>query len=319
MKREEAQEPGRADAGQAANEATGGADREPVPLAPDSLTWKYFGDLRGLLLISRVGTLQNMHPGVAAGVTQHSDLFKNPWNRLLRSIPPILGVIYDGAAAPGTGRTVRDFHRNIKGTDAHGRAYHALNPDIYYWAHATFFEGQIALQEFFGEPLTEEAKERLYRESMQWYALYGLTMQPVPPDYASFKQYWDRMLDEVLENTSITQWYFHPVDEHLPAPYPWLRGPLWLLLSPVVSRGSRWLAIGTLPPRLRDRLDLQWSAGDERRLRLLGTVVRTLWRAVPAPWGYMPRARKAFHRIARQKRSERSDASHGNDPKLRWG
>ena len=27
------------------------------PLGPESLTWRYFGDLRGLLLISRVGLL----------------------------------------------------------------------------------------------------------------------------------------------------------------------------------------------------------------------------------------------------------------------
>ena len=36
------------------------------------------------------------------------------------------------------GRTIRDFHTEIKGTDDHGRRYHALDPEIFWWAHATF-------------------------------------------------------------------------------------------------------------------------------------------------------------------------------------
>ncbi|XES01203.1 oxygenase MpaB family protein [Streptomyces sp. S1D4-11] len=28
--------------------------------------------------------------------------------------------------------------RGIKGTDRHGRPYHALDPDTFFWAHATF-------------------------------------------------------------------------------------------------------------------------------------------------------------------------------------
>src|SRR6218665_2877600 len=214
----------------------------PQPLSPDSLTWKYFGDLRGLLLISRVGVLQNLHPGLAAGVLQHSDLFNNPWNRLLRSIPPILGVIYDGAAAPQTGLRVRDFHRHVKHQDGHGKAYHALSPELFYWAHATFFEGQIAMQALFGEPLDEATQERLYQESIQWYALYCLPMTPVPPDYARFKTYWQHMLDEVLEPTEISRWYLKG-DNALPPPYPWLRGPIWWLLRPLFDRGARWLAV----------------------------------------------------------------------------
>jgi uncharacterized protein (DUF2236 family) len=74
-------------------------EQQIQPLGPESLTWRCFGDLRGLLLISRVGLLQNLHPSLAAGVQEHSDLFLNPWNRLFRSIPPILAVVYGGKQA----------------------------------------------------------------------------------------------------------------------------------------------------------------------------------------------------------------------------
>ncbi len=269
-------------------------EEQPAPLAPDSLTWRYFGDLRGLLLISRVGLLQNLHPGLAAGVAQHSDLFNNPWNRLLRSIPPILGVVYDDAAGQ-TGRRVRDFHRHVKGIDGNGRRYHALSPELFYWAHATFFEGQIAAQALFGKPLAEADKARLYQESIQWYGLYGLPMTPVPADYAAFKVYWAHMLEQVLQPTEIARWYLAG-NKALPAPYPWLRGPLWWLLRPLFDRGARWLAIGTLPAELRGKLELSWTARDQRRLEWLAYFVRGVWRVLPSGWGYFPQARQAFRR-----------------------
>jgi len=214
------------------------------PLSPDSLTWRYFGDLRGLLLISRVGLLQNLHPGLAAGVQEHSDLFVNPWNRLFRSIPPILAVVYGAERAPATGVQIRDWHRQIKGVDAQGRRYHALSPELFYWAHATFFEGQIAAQALFGTPLDEAALERLYQESIQWYALYGLPMTTVPADYKAFKVYWQDMLESRLEMTGVARWYLDG-NQPLPAPYAWMRGPLWWLLRPLFDQGARWLAVGS--------------------------------------------------------------------------
>ena len=38
------------------------------PLGPDSLTWRFFGDWRGLLQGLWAGSMQNMHPGLGAGV-----------------------------------------------------------------------------------------------------------------------------------------------------------------------------------------------------------------------------------------------------------
>jgi hypothetical protein len=136
----------------------GGASRG-APLGPDSLTWRYLGDARNLLLAGRAGVLQTMHPAIDAGVRQHSDFFVNPLNRIIRSAGPILGVVYD-EDWQATGHTVRDFHRPIKGTMRDGRRYAALDPDTYFWAHATFFEAQIATQQLFGTPLTAAERSR---------------------------------------------------------------------------------------------------------------------------------------------------------------
>jgi uncharacterized protein (DUF2236 family) len=270
----------------------------PPPLGPDSLTWECFGDLRGLLLIGRAGILQNMHPAIGAGVEQHSDYSSNPWNRLLRSAPPILGVVYDGGAAGATGARVRDYHREIKGVDARGARYHALQPDVYYWAHATFFEAQIVMRERFGTPLTLSEQEQLYRESVDWYAQYGVSMRPVPPDYAAFRAYWDRTVEELLEATEPVRWSLDPARlKDVDRPYDSIPRPLWRLLRPVVMGGSMWVAAGTLPPVARERLGLRWTARDERRLRLLALVTRATFRLLPHDLRYMPRARRGWKRI----------------------
>lgn len=269
----------------------------PPPLGPDSLTWRCFGDLRGLLLIGRAGILQNMHPAIAAGVRQHSDVFENPWNRLLRSAPPILGVVYDGPGARGTGATVRDYHRGIGGADDAGRRYHALEPETYYWAHATFFESQLVMREWFGEPLMPAEQERIYRESIRWYAQYGVTMRPVPPDYAAFRAYWDDVVEHVLESTDVVRWTFDPArGRDVPRPYAWIPRPVWWAARPLVMRVSLWVARGTLPPVARAKLGLTWTRRDERRLRAFGGLVRASWRFVPRRWRYMPRAAAAWRR-----------------------
>jgi uncharacterized protein (DUF2236 family) len=274
--------PGR-DRPEAERPAAGGA-----PLGPDSLTWKYLADTRGVLLAQRAGVLQVMHPAIAAALTDHSDVFENPLQRLLRSAGPILGVVYD-EDAEATAHWVRDQHPRIRGHDARGRRYHALDPDTYYWAHATFFESQIATQELFGTPLTAAEKQRLYSESITWYARYGLTMRPVPPDYQAFERYWQAMFDGILEPTSIALAAVRTAGE-LPAPHPAIDGAVWAAAGPLIRRGGPWLARGTLPPQARAILGAAWSRGDELALAGLRTLVHAAWPIVPPSLRQLPRA-----------------------------
>lgn len=266
-----------------------------APLGPGSLTWRYLGDTRNTLLVARAGILQVMHPAIDTGVREHSDFFTNPWNRIIRSARPILGVVFD-EDSQATGHTVRDFHRPIKGTLRNGSRYAALDPETYFWAHATFFEGQIATQELFGAPLSEAAKAQLYAESITWYERYGLSMRPVPGDYAAFQEYWQRMLDDVLQPTSLARASIRKPKHRLPAPFPWMKGPVWALLHPLVIDGSSWLLRGTLPPRACELLEVEWSRRDERRLRLLALAVRLGWNVAPARLRRLPQAHRAFAR-----------------------
>ncbi len=95
---------------------------EPTPLGPESLTWKYFGDLRTGMLGVWIGSLQNMYPQLGAGVEDHSILLREPLQRVARSVYPIMGVVYDGERARRTGEQIKSFHATIKGVDSAGPA-----------------------------------------------------------------------------------------------------------------------------------------------------------------------------------------------------
>ena len=86
---------------------------------------------------------------------------------------PIGGVVFDGDRAPMTGAEVRDYHIPIKGVDSQGRRYSALNPDVFYWAHATFFMGTVLTAERFGDGLSEDQKRQLFDEHVTWYRMHG--------------------------------------------------------------------------------------------------------------------------------------------------
>ena len=78
-----------------------------------------------------------MDPAIGYALIEHSNFFADPVDRVFRSLPPILGTVYDDPAT-GTGTMVRDLHRDIKGVQPDGVRYHALNPTTFWWAHATF-------------------------------------------------------------------------------------------------------------------------------------------------------------------------------------
>ena len=140
-----------------------------------------------------------MYPELGAGVEDHSILLREPLQRVARSVYPIMGVVYDGERAAQTGEQIKGFHKTIKGVDADGRRYHALNPETFYWAHATFFMLIIKTAEYFCGGLTEAEKRQLFDEHVQWYRMYGMSMRPVPKTWEEFQEYWDRKCREDLE------------------------------------------------------------------------------------------------------------------------
>ena len=168
-------------------------------VGPGSLLWHYAGDHRMAFTGLSAGLLQLLHPAIGAGVAEHSDFFNDPWDRIIRSVPQIMGVIYDPHPEV-IGRRVRDYHRPIKGTDERGRRYSALAPGTFWWAHATFQHAAEQVADRFDvHRLNGAERDEMYLDGVEWYRRYGVSMRPVPPDRQAFATVWDRHLEEVLE------------------------------------------------------------------------------------------------------------------------
>jgi uncharacterized protein (DUF2236 family) len=273
---------------------TATSTRSADPLGPDSLTWKYFGDLRTGMMGIWIGAIQNMYPELGAGVEEHSILLREPLQRVARSVYPIMGVVYDGDRANQTGQQIKRYHDTIKGVDATGRRYHALNPETFYWAHATFFMLIIKVAEYFCGGLTEAEKRQLFDEHVQWYRMYGMSMRPVPTSWEEFQQYWDRVCRDELEINQATLDIFQI---RIPKPkFILMPTPVWdQLFKPLVA-GQRWIAAGLFEPAVREKAGMRWTPGDEMLLRLFGKFVELAFLAVPDEIRLHPRALAAYRR-----------------------
>ena len=171
-----------------------------------------------------------------------------------------------GAEDDNEGTRVRDFHRDIKG-DMPGRAsaYHALDPDTYFWAHATFVEQVLYFADTFVKRLTDDEKERIYLESKTWYRRYGVSDRPMPADYAGFQRYWDRMMDEIVVAHPTAKYGVGYVTKGFPRP----KGvsPLaWRLVGAGVQPDRRVPDHRRHAAAGRDLLGLPWSDRDENGL-----------------------------------------------------
>ncbi|WP_435590258.1 oxygenase MpaB family protein [Nocardia sp. bgisy118] len=266
-------------------------------LGPGSLTWRYAGDLRLLLVTAPYGMLQLMHPAVGAGVADHSDFFVDPWDRVFRSIPEIVGTVYDSPRS-GTAARVRDYHRDIGGVDHHGKRYHALNPEVYFWTHATILQGVITIAEVYDGGLTDAQRETFYQEGKTWYRRYGLSERPMPADYAAFTRYFDDMCENVLEATESARWLAGQLGVTSGLRLPYLPGPIEAVVRPVIMSEYRVITTALLPESARDRLGLRYSAVDRARFRAAVTLIRNAWPLLPEPLRYHPRARQGMREHA---------------------
>lgn len=279
------------------------------PLGPDSLIWRYLGDTRYALVGRLATTLQVMHPAIGAAVAdpQLSVFFKEPIARIMRSAPLILGVVYDGPEAHATADTVRDSHKAIKGVDGHGRRYHALDPDIFYWAHATFVYTLQEMIDKLAGPLSRQDQERLYEECRQWYRMYGLSERPMPADLASFRAYVEQVCEEELEATSTALRGKAMFGNPATIPQDYMPAWLWRLVSPLPIRFSIFLSVGLMPPVIRDRMGYRWTAAQERRFQRTARAIRRIWPLLPERVRYSPYARRGFARDGRPTVKSSSD------------
>lgn len=255
-----------------------------APLGPDSLLWKWGSDNRIQLLRGYTGVLQNMHPAIGQSLLDHSKFFEEPFSRLERSTPQIIYSIYDGGARA---KQIRDYHHDIKGTLRDGTRYHSLNPDVYWWAHATFVWRVIWAQELFGTPFTDEEKEQIIQEGVTWWDMYGMSERPVIDTLDGYVEYFKKMEDTVLERNETVDFALRTARvEPVKAP-DGVPEAVWKVVWKPFMNSLIWLTYGTLSAKQREILDLPWTQKDQRRFDRIAAAVRKLFSVLPEDKRYM--------------------------------
>lgn len=254
------------------------------PVGPGSATWRWGMDWRTVLASRAVLLLEVAHPVVGAGVIDHSEFLSDRWARISRTFASVRRIngFHGSEAAIAEGLRLREVHRDISGTDANGRRYHALNADAYLWVHATGYAGPAQVRRVFDGHVDADREEALFRE---WQNLAGVLRIPdrvVPRTRAEFWAYYRRTVADVLERNAATDLLLEldrkpmPVPPRLPLPQ-----AVWNGFAVPLAALLRLTTAGMMPPELRNRLGLTWTPAREKRFDRAVATVRMLDRLLP--------------------------------------
>jgi uncharacterized protein (DUF2236 family)/Ca2+-binding EF-hand superfamily protein len=268
-------------------------------LGAGSATWRYLGKWQLLLVTHRSLVLQAAHPAIGAAVSQFSVYAARPWRRLFNTLNSLQLYVYGTQAQRDKEITRLDrLHRRVRGVDERGRSFTAEDRQARMWVHLTLFDSMVLMQRLSGEPLSRRETERLYGE---WVALglrFGLAHGEQPATLEDFAAYFDRMVEEVLEDNTAVRDLISGTILHAPPP-PGVRIPklVWTPLWRAVTTAAVQATISTLPPALGRKLGLTPVPGAGLVVHGLHHVVRLVMDALPVTWRYMPYASSAIKAV----------------------
>jgi uncharacterized protein (DUF2236 family) len=159
----------------------------PVVRRPDGLfgpravAWRVHGDVTGMMVGGVASLLlQMLHPGVLAGVWDHSNFRTDIQGRLRRTARFIALTTYGGRAeAEAAIARVRGIHDRVRGTLPDGTPYVANDPALLAWVHVTETTSFLEGWRRYAEPRMSSAdQDRYFAETAQVGAALGA--DPVP-------------------------------------------------------------------------------------------------------------------------------------------
>lgn len=246
----------------------------PIPgvFGPDTVTWRIDREAVIFLGAGRALLLQLAHPWVAAAIAEHSKTLADPIGRFHRTFDIVFAMVFGSLdRAMLSSRQLHRRHAMIVGAMpetigpfAAGSRYCANDIPSLRWVHATLVETALIAHDLVLPPLAVEERERYWTESRTFGALFGLTGDDLPADWAGFAAY----TTEMAQSDTLT---VSPAAREIAAQIfdgarPWLRPPRWY----------RALTASLLPERLRAgfgfELDARGAKSADNALRWIKRV-----------------------------------------------
>jgi uncharacterized protein (DUF2236 family) len=236
-----------------------------------------------LLGWSRAILLQFAHPLIAAGVADHSTFRGSPFAALARlhhTLGAMQAITFGDEARRRTALDgIRAIHRRVHGVLPRavggfpsGTPYSAEDPELLLWVHATLLESLPIVHDLLVEPLTPRERDAYCEEAAPVAIALGARSRDVPRSWHEVRVYVEQMhaSGRIAVSTQARE-----LARELLAPS---------LLS-VVAAPARWanelIAIGLLPPRLRQQYGFAWSADREQSLQSTLLLLRAARHAAP--------------------------------------
>jgi uncharacterized protein (DUF2236 family) len=286
---------------------------------PESITWTVDRELALFLGGPRALLLQIAHPAVAAAVEAHSDFRADPLGRLSRTLDSVFAIVFgDRAAARETAARVVRRHGPVRGTIGEksvspwsGREYHAQNPELLLWVHATLVDTALFVFETVVRDLERHEAERYYQESCVVGEMLGLPRTVLPADLRAFREYFRSIVEgPTLHVGRIARTQKSDLVRLQPSyGFTSIYGPEW---------GRRWgrtidraplrrvygtvldvVAAGMLPARVREAYGFRWRRRDRLAYRTLLRSLRVTVPRLPAELRFVPGYQLACDRARR--------------------
>lgn len=269
------------------------AEKAIRQLGPDSLMWRDFGTYLYQLVLPQAFVMQTAHPMVDRAVGVDKKYKNDPWGRARDSLKLLWPVVYSKPQdAIDMGVRLRELHRSIKGTDADGRKYHALDPEAYAWVHMTGYDALLRLNRYFtNHRLSAKEKAILFDEWRAMGTMLGIIDKSLP---ATEEAYWERfnyiveerlakgpVLDELLDPLFIFKNYPKPPKSKMPK-------VVWKGMALGLGYLQNKIIRATLPEKFREKIGLKYGIWDKIVFNVFAWNVRTFYPMLPVQKQYLP-------------------------------
>jgi uncharacterized protein (DUF2236 family) len=210
--------------------------------------------------------------GVVESKVESGNLMKHPWKRARTTFSylavALLGDTDDRAAYRDA---VDGVHRQVQSEPDSPITYSAFDRDLQMWVAACLFVGLEDTYQLLRGKMTDELAEHFYRSAFPLGTTLQVSADQWPATRRDFDQYWNQACRRVVLDNVVRSYLQDLINLRM----------ITALLRPMFAPLLRFLTVGFLAPVFREALQVEWTAGQQRRFEYLFRMVAFVNRFLP--------------------------------------